>query len=88
MNLTSFVYRKVTAYDRYKRQVYPLTVIKTIPEYNKVYNDLVSRNLHIITYTYYPNGNICKSERFIVDNTAPSDLPNFNSPEAFFCEPD
>jgi hypothetical protein len=87
MNLSSFVYYKVTAYDRYKRQVYPLTVIKTIPEYNRVFKELSQKNLHIVTYTYYPNGHICKSERFIAEESA-NDLPDFNSPEAFFCEPD
>lgn len=61
------MYYKVIAYDRYKRQRYPLTVIKSRPEYNKIYKELVDRNLHIITYTYYPNGIICKSERYIAE---------------------
>jgi hypothetical protein len=81
------MYYKVIADDEYQRTRYPLTVIKTIPEYNRVFKELVQKNLHIVTYTYYPNGHICKSERFIAENNN-NDLPDFNSPEAFFCKPD
>jgi hypothetical protein len=68
MNIMEFTYYKVIAYDRYQRVRYPLTVNKTRPEYNQVYNELCQKNLHIVTYTYYPNGHICKSERFISEN--------------------
>lgn len=64
-NMETFVYRKVIAYDEYKRVRFPLTIIKTLPEYNEIYKSLVEKNLYIITYTFYPNGTICESQRFI-----------------------
>lgn len=56
--------RNVIGYDNNNQVCHPLTICNTTAEYNLLLSQLLSKKVRVVTYTYYPDGTVCKSQHF------------------------